>query len=83
MYQLIYSIVITMLLAGCAVQHETINLPEKNEQVVVQDKKETKNVDSEKNISPERQHWKECQTLNNPQHQSAFKNESISQIGLR
>jgi uncharacterized protein YcfL len=64
MYQLIYSIVITMLLAGCAVQHETINLPEKNEQVVVQDKKETKNVDSEKNISPERQHWKECQTLN-------------------
>jgi CHAT domain-containing protein/Flp pilus assembly protein TadD len=59
MSQWIYSIVITMLLAGCAVQHETINLPEKNEQVVVQDKKETKNVDSEKNISPERQHWNE------------------------
>jgi len=77
MYQWIYSIVITMLLAGCAVQHETITLPEKNEQVVVQDKKETKIVDSEKTISPERQHWKEISQQYDKAYQSGHYAQGI------
>jgi len=55
MYQLIYSIVITLLLAGCAVQHETITLPEKNKQVVLDnkesDRKETKEETSDETLN--------------------------------
>jgi tetratricopeptide (TPR) repeat protein len=55
MYQLIYSIVITLLLAGCAVQHETITLPEKNEPVVLDnkesDRKETKEETSDETLN--------------------------------
>jgi hypothetical protein len=130
MYQLIYSFVITLLLAGCAVQHETITLPEKNEPVVLDnkesDRKETKEEasdetlnagslkqkvlayihqkikdpekvkqieakinamsekeviewlnqkDSENNIPPERQHWKEI----NQQVETAYQSGHYSQ----
>ncbi|ETR65809.1 MAG: hypothetical protein OMM_13684, partial [Candidatus Magnetoglobus multicellularis str. Araruama] len=55
MYQLIYSIVITLLVAGCAAQHETITLPEKNEPVVLDnvesDKKETKEETSDETLN--------------------------------
>jgi tetratricopeptide (TPR) repeat protein len=68
MYQLIYSIVIALLLSGCAVQHETIiKDPEKVKQIEAKinamSEKEViewlNQKDSENNIPPERQHWKE------------------------
>ncbi|KPA19729.1 hypothetical protein MHK_000052 [Candidatus Magnetomorum sp. HK-1] len=52
MYQLIYSIVITLLVAGCAVQHETISLPEKSKPVVL-DNKESDRKESKEDISGE------------------------------
>jgi len=55
MYQLIYSIMITLLVAGCAVQHETIIPPEKSQPVVLDNKesdiKETKEETSDKTLS--------------------------------
>jgi len=55
MYQLIYSILMTLLVAGCAVQNETITLSEKSELVVLDnkesDKKETKEDVSGKTLN--------------------------------
>jgi CHAT domain-containing protein/tetratricopeptide (TPR) repeat protein len=56
MYQLIYSIALILLMPGCMAHQDAITLPENNEHVV-KDKNQIKNF--KKNISPERQHWKE------------------------
>jgi CHAT domain-containing protein/Flp pilus assembly protein TadD len=99
MYQLIYSIVITLLVAGCAVQHETISVkqkvlayihqeikdPEKVEQIEAKinamSEKEViellNQIDSEKNIQPERQHWNEIYQQVETAYQSGHYSQGI------